>query len=184
MSVNISAHDLLNPTSLTQQIETTLQQYHLAGSALELELTESVFLDHAIAVSKSIQTWKQKGIRLAIDDFGMSFSSLSYLLNLPLDTLKIDRTFVQSMHTDSRKQGVVKTILALGKNLDVICVAEGVENREQLHCLQELDCNKVQGSLLAKPMMFQELKSFLNNHSCQKWVASTQLLCTESAEVG
>ncbi len=172
VSVNISAHDLLNPTALTQQIETSLQQYHLTGSALELELTESVFLDHAAAVSKSIHNWKNQGIRLAIDDFGMGFSSLSYLLNLPLDTLKIDRTFVQSMHTDSRKQGVVKTILALGKNLDVICVAEGVENREQLHCLRELKCNKVQGALLAQPMIFQELESFLDKHSCQNWVAS------------
>ncbi len=176
VSVNISAHDLLDSQALSEQIETALSRHHLSGHALELELTETVFLHHAEAVTSSIQTWHQQGVRLALDDFGTGFSSLSNLLNLPMDTLKIDRTFVRSIHSESRKQGIVKTILDLGRNLEVICVAEGVENREQFHCLQKLGCDKVQGSLLSKPMTLKQLESFLQEHKHRDWLSPIERL--------
>ena len=165
ISVNISAQDLLSPIVFIEQVLDTLNKYSLPGKVLELELTESVFLDYAETVSDVIKTLKEHGIRLAIDDFGTGFSSLNYLLNLPMDTLKIDRTFVQSIHTDSRTQGIVKTILALGENLDVISVAEGVEEEAQLNCLTALGCQKIQGFLIAKPMSIKELKAFLKQQS-------------------
>ncbi len=161
VSVNISAQELLTPLVLTQHIETALLQAELPGEALELELTERVFLDYPETASQVLETWNQQGIRLAIDDFGTGFSSLNYLLNLPMDTLKIDRSFVQSIQSHERKQGVVKTILALGKSLGATCVAEGVEELEQLEFLRELGCQKVQGFFLARPMPLEQLAQLL-----------------------
>lgn len=164
VSVNISAHDLVSPAQLTQRIQTLLQRYQLPGDALELELTEGVFWEHPETAAAIIQVWKEQGIRLAIDDFGTGFSSLSYLLNLPIDTLKIDRTFVDSIHTSPRKQGIVKTILALSRNLSASCIAEGVETRAQLTCLSQLGCHKTQGFLLGKPMPALRLETFIDRN--------------------
>ena len=164
VSVNISAHELVSPAQLTHSVQTSLQRYQLPGEALELELTESVFWEHPETAATLIQGWKDQGIRLAIDDFGTGFSSLSYLLNLPIDTLKIDRTFVDSIHTSPRKQGIVKTILALSENLNASCIAEGVETREQLTCLSQLGCRKMQGWLLSEPMKASALEGFINQN--------------------
>ncbi|MBE9032539.1 EAL domain-containing protein [filamentous cyanobacterium LEGE 11480] len=161
VSVNISAPDLLTPDRLHQQIQRLLHQYNLPGNALELELTESIFIEHPARVSATLESWQQQGIRLAIDDFGTGFSSLSYLLDLPLDTLKIDRTFVKNVHTNGRTKGIVETILSLSKNLAVTCVAEGVEELAQLNCLSELGCYAVQGFFLASPMVEHQLMEFL-----------------------
>ncbi len=161
VSVNISAQELLTPQVLTQHIEAALTQADLPGNALELELTERVFLDYPETASQVLETWNQQGIRLAIDDFGTGFSSLNYLLNLPMDTLKIDRSFVQSIQSHERKQGVVKTILALGASLGATCIAEGVEEPEQLDFLRQLGCQKVQGFLLARPMPLKQLAQLL-----------------------
>ena len=108
---------------------------------------------------------KTRGIELCIDDFGKGFSSLSYLPRFPIDILKIDRTFIQSLHTDSRKKGIVQTILSLAETLELTCVAEGVESAEQFAYLHQLGCQKVQGFLFAQPMPLEELQAALNQAS-------------------
>ncbi|MEO0355795.1 MAG: EAL domain-containing protein [Cyanobacteria bacterium P01_A01_bin.3] len=167
VSVNISAQDLLEPLRLQQHIQSALEQYQLPGTALELELTESVFFQHASTVEGTIDRWRQQGIRLAIDDFGTGFSSLNYLLCLTIDTLKIDRAFVTSIQDNQRTQGVVETIVSLGNTLHMTCVAEGVEETSQLMKLKELGCCKVQGYLLSKPMMADQLLEFLARNSSE-----------------
>ncbi|MEM9569006.1 MAG: EAL domain-containing protein, partial [Cyanobacteria bacterium P01_E01_bin.34] len=103
----------------------------------------------------------------AIDDFGTGFSSLNYLLCLAIDTLKIDRSFITSIQDDPRTQGVVETIVMLGRSLSTACVAEGVEETSQLLKLKELGCCKVQGYLLSKPLMSDQLLDCLELNSSE-----------------
>lgn len=165
VSVNVSAQELLTPEVLTQRLDEALNQFDLPGQVLELELTERVFLEHPEIASHVMTHWKQRGICLAVDDFGTGFSSLNYLLQLPIDRLKIDRSFIQGIQSHERKQGVVKTILALGENLGATCIAEGVEEEEQLEILRQLGCTEIQGFLLAKPMPFEQLELLLKQNS-------------------
>ena len=101
---------------------------------------------------------RDNGIRIAIDDFGTGFSSLTYLLDLPLDTLKIDQSFVQGIETDNKKLGVVKAIVALAKSLQLSCIAEGIETEGQRACLQNLGCERFQGYLFSRPLPEDELE--------------------------
>ena len=163
VSVNLSARDFIDSAMLHCQIAEALATYDLPGNALELELTERVFLEHASIASRSMELWKESGIRLAIDDFGTGFSSLNYLLNLDIDTIKIDRCFIDSIQAKPRQQGVVKTILELGATLGARCVAEGLERQEELDCLVELGCERFQGFLFGRPMSLETLFAFLDD---------------------
>jgi diguanylate cyclase (GGDEF)-like protein len=163
VSVNISAADFADSAKLVRRIEKALTKSNLPGDALELELTERVFLEYTHDAQEAIATWKKDGIRLAIDDFGTGFSSLTYLLNLEIDTLKIDQSFVRSIQSNPRQRGIVETILKMGATLNAKCVAEGVESNDELACLQELGCEIYQGHLGFHPMAIEE---------CVKLVAS------------
>jgi EAL domain-containing protein (putative c-di-GMP-specific phosphodiesterase class I) len=98
------------------------------------------------------------GVRLCIDDFGTGYSSLSYLHELPIDALKIDRSFIAAMAEDERKIKIVQTILLLGKGLDIEVVAEGVETSQQAEALQKLGCDRAQGYYFARPSPLEQLK--------------------------
>jgi EAL domain-containing protein (putative c-di-GMP-specific phosphodiesterase class I) len=97
-------------------------------------------------------------MRIAIDDFGTGFSSLTYLLDLPLDTLKIDQSFVQGIESDNKKLGVVKAIVALSNSLQLSCIAEGIETEAQKNCLQSLGCERFQGYFFSRPLPESELE--------------------------
>ena len=168
VSVNLSARDFVDSAMLHCQIAESLATHDLPGNALELELTERVFLEHASIATRSMEHWKESGIRLAIDDFGTGFSSLNYLLNLQIDTIKIDRCFIESIQSKPRQQGVVKTILELGATLGARCVAEGIERQEELDCLVDLGCERFQGFLFGRPMTLETLYAFLNDMEALK----------------
>lgn len=160
-SVNISAVDFADLKMLMKRIEKALVDNQLPGNALELELTERIFLEYTDDAKAAIETWKQNGIRLAIDDFGTGFSSLKYLLDLQIDTLKIDQSFIRSLQENPRQRGIVETILKMGASLGAICVAEGVETIEELQCLKDLGCQVYQGYYGCRPLALDKITEFI-----------------------
>jgi EAL domain-containing protein (putative c-di-GMP-specific phosphodiesterase class I) len=135
---------------LVEQIGEILQTTGLDPRLLRLELTESVLVENEAAAARCLHRLRQLGLRIAIDDFGTGYSSLSYLHRMPIDLLKIDASFVQTMATDEKNRRIVETILALGKNLGVEVIAEGVETAQQAQVLTRLGCDYVQGYLFSE----------------------------------
>lgn len=131
---------------------------------LELEITESVVMDEPQIVIDALSTLKEYGVGIAIDDFGTGFSSMSYLQKLPLDRLKVDRSFVKDIQP-GKSAVLAETIVTLGNKLGLLTIAEGVEKREQASYMIKLGCDEAQGYLYAKPMPFEALMSYLHEHS-------------------
>ena len=121
-------------------------------NVLELEITESTLMNHPELMSTELVKIKSMGISVAIDDFGSGYSSLNYLKRLPVDVLKIDRSFIQDIETDPSDSAIVSGIVGLAQNLDMKTVAEGVETEVQREILRTLGCDSFQGYLVAKPL--------------------------------
>jgi EAL domain-containing protein (putative c-di-GMP-specific phosphodiesterase class I) len=151
ISVNISGKQFAQP-HLIQTIRQILWQTGLDAGSLKLEITESVLLNNADAAVALLHQLKALGIQLSIDDFGTGYSSLSYLHYLPIDTLKIDRSFVHNVDCDPEKIEIIRTIIALAWNLGMNVVAEGVETKKQMYQLQALECEFGQGYLFSRPV--------------------------------
>ena len=148
MSVNLSARQLQQP-DLAALVSRILQADGLAPSRLKLEITESVLMQDADAAC--LASLAALGIQLAIDDFGTGYSSLAYLSQLPIDTLKIDRSFVGRLGQGPENDAVVRTIVALAQTLNLSVTAEGIERPEQAARLRALGCPRGQGFLFAYP---------------------------------
>lgn len=131
---------------------------------LELEITESALMENVQSHIETFKKLQEHGIGLSIDDFGTGYSSMSYLQKLPLDTLKIDKSFVNDIASKKQDVSIAKAIIALAHTLSLKVVAEGVETEEQASCLKDVECDIVQGFLYAKPMRFEELVEFLKSH--------------------
>jgi EAL domain-containing protein (putative c-di-GMP-specific phosphodiesterase class I) len=131
------------------RISETVEQARLPASLFELELTEGVLMRDAEAGRRSLLSLKEFGFSLAMDDFGTGYCSLNYLKRFPLDTLKIDRSFVDDLGTDSGDAAIVRAIIALGHDLNLKIVAEGVATVEQLRFLRAEGCDTVQGFLMS-----------------------------------
>lgn len=151
MSVNLSGKQLTQ-TNLIQQIRDTLQQTGLRPSCLRLEITESVVMENAELATNTLLQLRKLGVHLSIDDFGTGYSSLSYLHRFPVNTLKIDRSFIGRMAKGDENSEIVKTICTLANNLGMEVVAEGVETPDQLELLRSLKCEYGQGYLFSKPV--------------------------------
>ncbi|HEY0430733.1 MAG TPA: EAL domain-containing protein [Pyrinomonadaceae bacterium] len=151
MSVNLSGKQLTQ-TDLIQQIQDILQQTELNPSWLRLEITESVVMENAELATNTLLQLRKLGVHLSIDDFGTGYSSLSYLHRFPVNTLKIDRSFIGRMAEGDENAEIVRTICTLANNLGMQVVAEGVETREQLKQLRSLHCEYGQGFLFSKPV--------------------------------
>ena len=149
LSVNVSGRQILQP-DLVEQVGGALQATGLDPRLLRLELTESVLVENEATAARCLHRLRQLGLKIAIDDFGTGYSSLSYLHRMPIDLLKIDASFVQTMVTDEKNRRIVETILALGKNLGVDVIAEGVETAQQAQVLTRLGCCYVQGHLFSE----------------------------------
>jgi EAL domain-containing protein (putative c-di-GMP-specific phosphodiesterase class I) len=152
MSVNVSVRQFRD-SSLRDQVKAALTRYHIPPSRLELELTESMLMRDAPLAIETIDRLKRLGVRLAIDDFGTGFSSLSYLADLPIDTLKIDQSFVRGADGQVRNGPIVRAICTLAAGLGLRTVAEGIESTQQIAFVRTHGCDEVQGFLLAKPML-------------------------------
>ena len=151
MSVNLSALQLLRD-ELTQHLCEVLAEFKLTPQQLELELTESVLMANPELAIHTLDRLHSLGVSIAIDDFGTGYSSLSYLKRLPIDTLKIDRSFVGDITTDPDDEAITKTIISMAHSLDLNVVAEGVETLEQLEYLHEHGCDAIQGHWLSPPL--------------------------------
>jgi diguanylate cyclase (GGDEF)-like protein/PAS domain S-box-containing protein len=151
ISVNLSSKQLAHP-DLVAQIHKVLQETGLTPCGLKLEITESSFMENLEAAIAVLLQLKSTGIQLGIDDFGTGYSSLSYLYRLPIDTLKIDRSFVSRMGAHGEDSEIVGTIVALAHNLKLDVIAEGVETPEQLAQLQALRCEYGQGYYFSRPV--------------------------------
>jgi EAL domain-containing protein (putative c-di-GMP-specific phosphodiesterase class I) len=151
IAINISGRSFNHSRFVSNTVMPILQEYQVKGDHLEIEITESVLLTDIEQVHQRLIDLKKLGLRIAIDDFGTGFSSLNYLSNLPIDTLKIDGTFMCDMSSSDKDQAVLKAIIALGNALNINVVAECVENSNQLELLQTLHCNEGQGWFWGKP---------------------------------
>ncbi|MEO5940965.1 MAG: EAL domain-containing protein, partial [Candidatus Limnocylindrales bacterium] len=160
MSVNLSAHQVAHP-SLVEDIRATLEASRLPADRLELEITESVLLDEGVASANALRAIRDLGVGLVLDDFGTGYSSLSYLRRLPLDTLKIDRSFVAGIDEDNSNLPIVKAVIALAHGLGIEVVAEGIETASQLARLRELVCDRGQGYWFARPLPPEALTALL-----------------------
>jgi predicted signal transduction protein with EAL and GGDEF domain/FixJ family two-component response regulator len=148
IAVNVSGRDFMYPEALLR-LSDTVTQAQLSPSLFELELTEGVLMQDAEAGRRSLLALKEFGFALAIDDFGTGYCSLNYLKRFPLDTLKIDRSFVSDISEDPDDASIVRAIIALGHSLDLKIVAEGVTTQAQLQFLQAESCDAVQGFLMS-----------------------------------
>ncbi len=160
MSFNVSAKVLEHPDFLAN-IKSTLASTQFPPDRLELELTEQTLIQNVENSQYILNEVTQLGVSIAIDDFGTGYSSLSYLKNFPVDVLKIDKSFIQDIDSDSDDLELVKTMIAMGKNLNITTVAEGVENEAQLRLLKHELCDQVQGYYFKKPMKFTDLKQLI-----------------------
>ena len=160
ISVNLSGKQFSQP-DLIECISQILTETGLDASSLKIEITESAIIENLDAAAMMLKRIKALGIRLSLDDFGTGYSSLSYLHRFPIDTLKIDRSFVSRINLPKNAE-IVKTILTLAKNLGMDVVAEGVETREQVLQLTGLNCEYVQGYLLSKPIDGRAMKELIS----------------------
>ncbi|PLT32833.1 bifunctional diguanylate cyclase/phosphodiesterase [Bacillus sp. V5-8f] len=159
VAVNISSRQF-QQSNFVETVKKILKETELDPMYLELELTESIIQDSKHAIS-TMHTLKEMGIHLSIDDFGTGYSSLSYLKTFPIDTLKIDQTFIRNIFNDQKDASLVSTIINMAHNLDLKVIAEGVETTEQLDFLQQEKCNEAQGYFFSRPIPAGEMNTIL-----------------------
>jgi EAL domain-containing protein (putative c-di-GMP-specific phosphodiesterase class I) len=159
IAVNVSMPQFRNPL-FVQSVIDCIERFGVAPELLELEITESVVMDEPKIVIDALNRLKGYGIKVAIDDFGIGFSSLSYLQQLPLDRIKVDRAFIRDL-AEPNGTVIAETIINLGKKLGLATIAEGIETPEQAEVVRAMGCEEVQGFLYAKPMPTAALLEFL-----------------------
>lgn len=160
LSINISSIQYNRPDFVPKVIS-IINKYGMDPEELELEITESVLIDDFRLVTTKMYELGDYGIKVSLDDFGTGFSSLSYLKGLPIDTLKIDKSFIDNVTTDEASRVITETIITMAKKLGFITVAEGVETRSQLEYLQSVSCNLIQGYYLGRPMEKERIEEIL-----------------------
>jgi diguanylate cyclase (GGDEF)-like protein/PAS domain S-box-containing protein len=151
VSVNVSSIEFRSE-SFTDNVFDILEETGLAPSKLELELTESVFIKHVESAALILQSLRSAGVHIAVDDFGTGYSSLSYLRKLPIDTLKIDRSFVAQLALDADDAAILTAVINMARSLRLQVVAEGVETRRELEFLHEQHCTQAQGFYFSRPV--------------------------------
>ena len=151
VAVNVSARQL-DRDGLVEEVRMALQESGLPPEALTLEVTETTVMRDAPTSARRLRALKDLGVRIAIDDFGTGYSSLAYLRQFPVDILKIDRSFVSGMTSSKEAAALVRTLIQLGKTIELITLAEGIEHQAQLDALREEGCDYGQGFLFARPL--------------------------------
>ena len=167
IAVNLSPVEFKNP-HLADRILQLVEAAGVPFNAIEVEITESVAVHNMQIAIDVLNKLSNAGISIAIDDFGVGYSSLGYLKKLPLDKLKIDRSFISDLENGPNDAALVSAIIAMGHSLNLIVVAEGVETIEELRFLQDLHCDEVQGYLISKPLPADEISELLSHPSRTK----------------
>jgi EAL domain-containing protein (putative c-di-GMP-specific phosphodiesterase class I) len=161
VAVNLSARNL-EPT-LPEQISALLRSYDLPSEALQIEITEGSIMRDPVHAREILNHLSELGIKIAIDDFGTGYSSLAYLSKLPVDQIKIDRSFVMNLTADENAAVIVRSTIDLGHQLELEVIAEGVENEEIINRLRALGCDCAQGYYISRPLKAPELTTWLAN---------------------
>jgi len=159
MSVNISIIQLLHE-NFVAMVERTLEKTGIDATKLELEITESVLMESYSMIKGNLDELKKRGIGIALDDFGKGYSSLSYLEQLPITVLKIDKIFIDGISEKDRERSLTGSIVGIGKKLGLTVIAEGVETESQLAYLAEQQCDKIQGWIFSKALSAPEAEAF------------------------
>ena len=160
MSLNISAIQYKQPDFIDKMMH-ILKKYNISPYEVELEITESILIDDFKEITEKLVILRDLGIRISLDDFGTGYSSLSYLKGLPIDTLKIDKSFIDTVITDKNTRIITESIIYMVKKLGCETIAEGVEHEDQYRYLNEIGCDNIQGFFLGKPMPSEEIEGLL-----------------------
>jgi diguanylate cyclase (GGDEF)-like protein len=163
VAVNISARQFAEPT-FAEKVQSLLLELALPPELLELEITEGVMMFDTVASGKMLEELKLLGVRIALDDFGTGYSSLAYLTCLPIDSLKIDRSFIKEIGVTQKSEAIVTAIIALARSLEIDIVAEGVETEEQRAFLDRYGSLEIQGWLFAKAMPAEQAAAWIDRH--------------------
>lgn len=163
MAVNLSLRQLLDD-NLIEDIKAALRDSGMTPHLLELEITESMVTHNPARMVAILTEIKNMGVRLAIDDFGTGYSSLAQIKHFPIDTLKVDRSFIRNVPEDSEDQAIIEAIISMGKTLSLTVVAEGVETQEQMNYLKEHSCNEMQGYYFSKPVAAEKFADLSKAH--------------------
>jgi len=160
MSVNLSSRQF-DQRDLTEVVAGALADSGLEAQYLELEITESAVMRDPDGALRVLEMLKEMGVHISMDDFGTGYSSLNYLRMIPLDYLKIDRSFVMNIGRAARNEAIIKAIIGIAHSLDLRVVAEGVASEEQLTFLRECGCDEIQGYIVSRPLPSSEVAKFL-----------------------
>jgi EAL domain-containing protein (putative c-di-GMP-specific phosphodiesterase class I) len=166
MAVNISALDF-RAESFLESVLSIIEQTGIAPGLLELELTERVLMKRVDSTELVLRELKERGIQLAVDDFGTGYSSLSYLRTFPIDSIKIDQSFIRQISAAPDHTSIVRTMIDMGHNLKLRVVAEGVETQDELAFLRAHHCDEAQGFLFSRPVLPEQFAKLLEARSFQ-----------------
>lgn len=151
ISVNVSMLQLLQ-ADFADFVSETLELSYLEPGFLELEITESILMESYEAIAGKLKLLRERGVKIALDDFGKGYSSLNYLRHLPISTLKIDKTFIDTISSTEKNKSLADMIVRIGKSMDLCVVAEGVETQEQMDYLKKHKCSRIQGYFFSRPL--------------------------------
>jgi EAL domain-containing protein (putative c-di-GMP-specific phosphodiesterase class I) len=160
VAINLAAANIVD-TSLPDAVDATLRRWNVPGELLQCEISEDTVMGETRRATEVLERLRAMGVRLSLDDFGTGHSSLSYLKSLPLDEVKIDRSFVTGMAVDVSDAAIVRSTIDLARHLALDVVAEGVESEEVLEVLVSLECDIAQGFLLSRPLPADQLDGWL-----------------------
>jgi len=160
MSVNVSSRQFMH-AGFIDKIAALLEEVKIKRGCVAIEVTESIIMDDIEKAVETMSSLKDLGVHVHIDDFGVGYSSLSYLHSFPVSALKVDRSFVSNLHVGAENREIIKTIVSLAKALNLKVIAEGVETLKQLSEMRDLNCLYAQGYLFSKPMRAEEVGEWM-----------------------
>jgi predicted signal transduction protein with EAL and GGDEF domain len=174
VAVNLSARQFRDP-DLAERIGLILAASGLSADRMELEVTEGSLMEDTEATLATLNRLTEMGLRLSLDDFGTGYSSLSYLKRLPLNNVKVDRSFVRGLPLDHDNLAIVRAIVSLARNLGFTVTAEGVESLEQARCLQDLACDTLQGYFIGRPVGADEISGLVSGYAMDGTAVATDV---------
>jgi EAL domain-containing protein (putative c-di-GMP-specific phosphodiesterase class I) len=163
VSVNLSVKQFQKEGRVVQEVRSALEEAGIDGANLMLEVTESVLMEDREPIIRDLEALRALGVRIAIDDFGTGYSALSYLREFPIDTVKMDRSFVHNLGEGSADAALVRSVVELGEALDMQIIAEGIEGQGQLDTVTGLRCDIGQGYFFAPPLDAEAMRVLLND---------------------